>query len=175
MYPRIPVSSQSPKSNAYLYSFSQLVTYHIRIPLDVTAKTEATCNSRCAMVKNHPCSKAISSEQSHKFCSPSPTVVTSPYKWNILKWDEKHQQSINKSYGCFLTNNRKVIGIVFSSRCCFLHPGVDDVHTTLTPDPIGLEARVTLPEDLDPAPVVLLVPVHHCFNFSHLPFTTCQP
>ena len=174
MYPRIPVSSQSPKSNADLYSFSQLVTYHFRIPLDVTAKTEAPWNSRCAMVKNHPCSKAISSEQSHKFALHQ-RGWQSPYKWNILEWDKKHQQSINQSYGCFLTNNRKVIGIVFSSGCRFLHPGVDDVHTTLTPDPIGLEARVTLPEDLDPAPVVLLVPVHHCFNFSYLSFTTCQP
>ena len=95
MYPRIPVSSQSPKNNAYLYSFSQLETYHFRIPLDVTAKTEAPWNSRCAMVKNHPCSKAISSERKViNFAALHQRWWQSPYKWNILEFSEKHQQSI---------------------------------------------------------------------------------
>jgi hypothetical protein len=32
-------------------------------------------------------SKALSAEHRPKFCSPSPAMVTSPYKWNILKRD----------------------------------------------------------------------------------------
>jgi hypothetical protein len=36
-----------------------------------------------------PCSKALSAEHRPKFCSPSPAMVTSTYKWNILERDVK--------------------------------------------------------------------------------------
>jgi hypothetical protein len=43
-------------------------------------KTEVPCHSRCGTIKIPPCSKALSAEQRPKFCSPSPAMVTSPYK-----------------------------------------------------------------------------------------------
>jgi hypothetical protein len=62
-------------------------------PSDKTGKTEAPCHSRCGTIKIPPCSKALRS----KFCSPSPVIVASPYKWNILERDVKHY-IINQSY-----------------------------------------------------------------------------
>jgi hypothetical protein len=56
---------------------------------DETGKTEALCHSRCSKVKIPPCSKALSVEHRHKFCSPSPIMVTSPYKSKILEPDAK--------------------------------------------------------------------------------------
>jgi hypothetical protein len=38
------------------------------------------CHSRCGTIKIPLCSKALSAEHRHKFCSPSPATVTSPYK-----------------------------------------------------------------------------------------------
>jgi hypothetical protein len=49
-------------------------------PSDETGKIEAPCHSRCDMIKIPPCSKALSAEHRPKFCSPSPAMVTSPYK-----------------------------------------------------------------------------------------------
>ena len=49
-------------------------------PSDETGKTEVPCHSRCGTIKIPPCSKALSAEQRHKFCSPSPAMVTSPYE-----------------------------------------------------------------------------------------------
>jgi hypothetical protein len=59
-------------------------------PLDETGKTEVPCHSRCGTIKITPCSKAISAEHRHTFCSPSPAMVTSPYKSKILERDVKH-------------------------------------------------------------------------------------
>jgi hypothetical protein len=47
---------------------------------DETGKTEVLCHSRCGTIKIPLCSKALSAEHRPKFCSPSPAVVTSPYK-----------------------------------------------------------------------------------------------
>jgi hypothetical protein len=58
-------------------------------PLDETGETEVPCHSRCGTIKIPPCSKALSAEHGPKFCSPSPAMVTSPYKWNILERDIK--------------------------------------------------------------------------------------
>jgi hypothetical protein len=58
-----------------------------------TGKTEAPCHSRCGTIKIPICSKALSAEHRPKFCCPSPVMVTSPYKLNILERDVK--QSIN--------------------------------------------------------------------------------
>jgi hypothetical protein len=60
---------------------------------DETGKTEVPCPSRCGPIKNPPCSKVLSAEHSPKFCSPSPVMVTFPYKWLILERDVKPQQS----------------------------------------------------------------------------------
>jgi hypothetical protein len=51
--------------------------------------------SRCVTVKMPPCSKTLSAEHRPKFCSPSPVMVTSPYKWNIL---ERKVQSFIPKY-----------------------------------------------------------------------------
>jgi hypothetical protein len=59
-------------------------------PADETGKTEAPCHSRCGTIEIPPCSKALIAEQRPKFCSPSPVMVTSPYRWNILEQDVKH-------------------------------------------------------------------------------------
>jgi hypothetical protein len=58
-------------------------------PSDETGKTEAPCHSRCGMIKIPPCSNALSAKHRPKFCSSSPVMVTSPYKWNILERDVK--------------------------------------------------------------------------------------
>jgi hypothetical protein len=58
-------------------------------PSDETGKTEAPCHSRCGTIKIPPCSEALSAEHRPKFCSPSPVMVTSLYKWKILERDEK--------------------------------------------------------------------------------------
>jgi hypothetical protein len=58
-------------------------------PSDETGKTEALCHSRWGTMKIPPCSKALSTEHRPIFCSPSPVMVTSPYKWKILEWDLK--------------------------------------------------------------------------------------
>jgi hypothetical protein len=44
---------------------------------------------RCGTIKIPPCSKALSADHKPKFCSPSPAMVTSPYKWKILERDVK--------------------------------------------------------------------------------------
>jgi Fe-S-cluster containining protein len=49
-------------------------------PSDETGKTEAPCHSRCGTIKIPPCSRALSAKHRPKFCSPSPAMVTSPYK-----------------------------------------------------------------------------------------------
>jgi hypothetical protein len=49
-------------------------------PSDETVKTEVLCHSRCGTIKIPPCSKALSAEHRPKFCSPTPAMVTSPYK-----------------------------------------------------------------------------------------------
>jgi hypothetical protein len=59
-------------------------------PSDETGKTEVPCHSRCGTIKIPPCLKALSAEHRPKFCSPSPAMVKSPYKWTIL-----NNQSIN--------------------------------------------------------------------------------
>jgi hypothetical protein len=56
---------------------------------DETEKTEAPSHSRCGTIKIPPCSKALSAEHKPKFCSPSPAMVTSPYKCKILERDVK--------------------------------------------------------------------------------------
>jgi hypothetical protein len=58
-------------------------------PSDETWKTEAPCHIWCGTIKIPPCSKALSAEHRPKFCSPSPAMVTSPYKWKILVRDVK--------------------------------------------------------------------------------------
>ena len=63
-------------------------------------KTEVPCHSRCGTIKIPPCSKSLSTEHRPKFCSLSPAMVTSPYKWNILDRDVKHYQSINRYRLC---------------------------------------------------------------------------
>jgi hypothetical protein len=40
-------------------------------------------------IKIPPCSKSFSAEYRPEFCSPSPVMATSPYKWKILEWDVK--------------------------------------------------------------------------------------
>jgi hypothetical protein len=50
--------------------------------LNETGKTEVPCHSRCCTIKIPPCSKALSAEHRPKFCSPSPAMVTTPYKKN---------------------------------------------------------------------------------------------
>jgi hypothetical protein len=42
------------------------------------------------MIKIPPCSKALSAEHRLKFCSTSPAVVISPYKWKKIEQDVKH-------------------------------------------------------------------------------------
>jgi hypothetical protein len=51
-------------------------------------KTKAPYHSRYGTIKIPPCSKTLSAEHRPKFCSPSPVMVTSPYKWKILERDE---------------------------------------------------------------------------------------
>jgi hypothetical protein len=52
-------------------------------PTDETGKTEAPCRSGCNTIKIPPCSKVLSAEHRPKFCTTSPVMVTSPYKWKI--------------------------------------------------------------------------------------------
>jgi hypothetical protein len=59
------------------------------VPSNETGKTEVPRHSRCGTIKIPPCSKALSAEHRPKFCSPSPAIVTSPYKRNILERDVK--------------------------------------------------------------------------------------
>jgi hypothetical protein len=47
-------------------------------------------------MKIPPCLKALSAEHRPKFCSPSPAMVTSPYKCKILERDVK-PEIINQS------------------------------------------------------------------------------
>jgi hypothetical protein len=61
-----------------------------------TFRTEVPCHSRCGTIKITPCSKALSAEHRPKFCSPSPAMVTSPYKWNILERDTFNNQALLK-------------------------------------------------------------------------------
>jgi hypothetical protein len=60
------------------------------------------CHSMCGTIKIPPCSKALSAcskglsaEHRPWFCSPSPGMVTSPYKWKI---DSRTERA-----GCFKT------------------------------------------------------------------------
>jgi hypothetical protein len=55
---------------------------------------KAACHNRCGTIKIPPCSMALSAEHRPKFCSPSPVMVMSPYKWNTLERDVK-QEIIN--------------------------------------------------------------------------------
>jgi hypothetical protein len=83
--------------NLYRISFTSFrhpVRIRVRIeatewggPSEETGKTEVPCHSRCGTIKIPPCSKALSAEHGAEFCSPSPAMVTSPYKWNILERD----------------------------------------------------------------------------------------
>jgi hypothetical protein len=43
-------------------------------------KPRSRVTARCGTIKIPPCSKALSAEHKPKFCSPSPAMVTSPYK-----------------------------------------------------------------------------------------------
>jgi hypothetical protein len=52
-------------------------------------KNEVLCHSRCGTIKILPCSKALRAEHRPTFCSLSPVMVTSPYKWNILERNVK--------------------------------------------------------------------------------------
>jgi hypothetical protein len=61
---------------------------------DETGKTEAPCYSRCGTIKIPPCSKALSTEHRPKFCSPSPAMVTSSYKWEKNLERDVNNQSI---------------------------------------------------------------------------------
>jgi hypothetical protein len=58
-------------------------------PSEETGKTEALFYSRCDTIKIPLCSKALRAEHRPEFCSPSPAMVTSPYKLNILERDVK--------------------------------------------------------------------------------------
>jgi hypothetical protein len=67
-----------------------------------TGKTEVPCHNSCGTIKILPCSKVLSAEHRPKFWSPSPAMVTSPYKWQILERDVK-PSIINQAitYGFF--------------------------------------------------------------------------
>ena len=58
-------------------------------PLDESTKTEASCHSRCGMIKT---SRGQNKEQRPHFCSPSPTIMTSQYERNILERNVKQQR-----------------------------------------------------------------------------------
>ena len=45
---------------------------------------------RTQLLNGHECWAQV------QICNPSTTMVTSPYKWKILEWDEKH--NTNKNY-----------------------------------------------------------------------------
>jgi hypothetical protein len=47
-------------------------------------KNEVPFHSRCDKIEILPCSKALSAEHRPTSCSPTPAMVTSPYKWKIL-------------------------------------------------------------------------------------------
>jgi hypothetical protein len=49
-------------------------------PSNETGKTEAPCHGKYGTINIPPCSKTPSAEHRLKFCSPSPVMVTSPYK-----------------------------------------------------------------------------------------------
>jgi hypothetical protein len=63
-------------------------------------KPRPPCHDRCDTIKIPPCSKALSAEHRPIFCSPSPVMVTSPYKWKILERDVK-PSIINQSIFIF--------------------------------------------------------------------------
>jgi hypothetical protein len=63
-------------------------------PSDETGKTDALCRSRCGMIKIPSCSKAPSAEYRPKFCSLSPIMVMSAYKWK--KKSRAGLEAINK-------------------------------------------------------------------------------
>ena len=50
-----------------------------------TAKTEVPYDNRCATIQTSPCSKAVSTKHTLKFCIPSLAIAESPYKRNILE------------------------------------------------------------------------------------------
>ena len=62
-------------------------------PLDESTKTEASCHSRCEMIKS---SRGQNKEQWPYFCTPSPTIMTSQYERNILERNVKQQRKKNK-------------------------------------------------------------------------------
>jgi hypothetical protein len=57
--------------------------------LRMRPKKEDLFYSRCGTIKIPSCLKAVSAKQRPEFCSSSPAMVTSPYKWNILQRDAK--------------------------------------------------------------------------------------
>ena len=53
--------------------------------------TDDSRHSRRGTLKNPHCSMAMSAEHRAKICSPSPVMVTFPYEWKMLEWDDKFQ------------------------------------------------------------------------------------
>jgi hypothetical protein len=75
---------------------------------DETRKIEVSSHSRCGTIKIPPCSKAMSAEHRPTFCSPSQTMVTSPYKWKILELDEQTSCYLVCQYNLHLGQSRRV-------------------------------------------------------------------
>jgi hypothetical protein len=66
-------------------------------------KTEVLFHNRFGTIKIPPCSKALSAKNRPKFYSPSPAMVTSPYKWNNLKRDVIWRTAL---FSCLLSHAR---------------------------------------------------------------------
>jgi hypothetical protein len=60
-------------------------------------KTEVPCYSKYGTIKISLCSKDMSAQHRPKFCSASPVMVASLYKFIIIEWDVK-QLIINQSF-----------------------------------------------------------------------------
>jgi hypothetical protein len=58
-------------------------------PSDETKEIEDPCHTSCGTIKIPTCSKVLSAEHRSKVCSPSPAMVTSPFKSKILERDVK--------------------------------------------------------------------------------------
>ena len=99
-----------------------------RIRQHETTKTEVLCQSRYGTIKIPPCSNIIGVEQQwSKFSIPSPLLMSSPWKRNILEWDvtQKKQPSKKDSY-CVLKEDLKKYPLYtyidLSRTCRFKYP-----------------------------------------------------
>ena len=99
----------------YSHDISIFAIYGAALPVWVAQVLEddhykRMSHSRCSTLENPHCSMVMSTEQRVNVFSLSPVMVTSPYEWKIVDWDEKPQQTntIFEFYLPFLANDEDI-------------------------------------------------------------------